>query len=78
MCVRLDFLTVLGLGRLAWKFECADGGGECTVTRDRALAERQVIESPLGSVVVDKVESHPANDMPGSASCHPFTPIHSA
>jgi hypothetical protein len=54
-----------------------DGGDECSVSRDKALTERQVIESPLGSVVVDLIESHPANGTPGRASCHPFAPIHS-
>lgn len=52
-------------------------GGECTVTRDRALSEHQVIESPLGSLVVEEVEAHPGDAEPGRANCRPFAPIHS-
>ena len=53
-----------------------DGGEECSVTRERALSQNEVIESPLGSVVVDQVE-HPGDGAPGRAVCHPFTPVHS-
>lgn len=32
-------------------------GRECVVSRERALSEREVIESPLGSLVVEESRS---------------------
>jgi hypothetical protein len=53
-----------------------ESAGECKVTRERILGEREVIESGLGVVVVDSIDAHPEGDAPGRATCRPFTPVH--
>jgi hypothetical protein len=52
--------------------------GECSIRRDKALTEREVVESALGAVVVTEIEAHPDGDSPGRANCRRFVPVHHA
>jgi hypothetical protein len=53
-------------------------GEECLFSRSHELREREVIQSALGAVVVDEIETQPAIGVPGRAKARPFTPIHHA